>query len=176
MQQDGFDDITQAAGPSDVSQPPSAGNADTPEDITPEPLEVDGEDAVAFIHLPKLRTTQEFIDMLRVASLDDTGMNTEDLYTLRNPEPTLELVDPSPLLHSIRHFINNNKCSRDHFDNLQAIVMLNHPNNDLLSFDQSKWCVRILSGVVSLEHNMCPKSCIAYTGPYKELDKCPKCQ
>ena len=23
---------------------------------------------------------------------------------------------------------------------------------------------------------MCPSSCIAYTGPYSELDKCPQCQ
>ncbi|KAF8272293.1 hypothetical protein EI94DRAFT_1555136, partial [Lactarius quietus] len=33
-----------------------------------------------------------------------------------------------------------------------------------------------LSGVISIEHNMCPESCVAYTGwPYNELEICPHC-
>jgi hypothetical protein len=131
---------------------------------------------VALIHLLKLQMSQEFIDLLHVASLDDVGMAPEDLEALCNPELTMDIVYPSPLLQLIRHFFNNTGCSQDHFDNLQAIVLLNNPNDDLLSFDQSKRRVRLLSGVVSLEHDMCPNSCITYTSPYKALDNCLKCQ
>ena len=32
-----------------------------------------------------------------------------------------------------------------------------------------------ITGVESIEHNMCIKSCLAYTGPFTELDKCLEC-
>ena len=31
-------------------------------------------------------------------------------------------------------------------------------------------------GVESIEHNMCPNTCMAFTGPYLVLDKCPICE
>lgn len=190
VRRDTLGDNSQAAasGTSGGTQLSDAGSrslvpvaSDLTEDFRPDPLEVDGEDeagdaAVALIHLPKLQTTQKFIDSLRVASLDDAGMDPEDLETLRNPGPTPDLVNPSPLLHSLRHFINNAGASRDHYDNLREIELEHNPKDDLLSFDRAKRRIRHLSGVVPLEHDMCPESCIAYTGPYGELDKCPECQ
>ena len=32
-----------------------------------------------------------------------------------------------------------------------------------------------ISGVVPLEHDMCTNSCVAYTGPYSNLENCPCC-
>ena len=88
----------------------------------------------------------------------------------------VDLLDLSPLLCSLRHFINNAGASQDHYDNLQAIELLNDPKSKFLSFDQVKRCICFLSGVIPLEYDMCPSSCIAYTGPYSEIDKCPQCQ
>ncbi|KAH9022586.1 hypothetical protein EDB84DRAFT_1274524 [Lactarius hengduanensis] len=145
------------------------------ENIQPDPLEHRDEDIVTPIHLPDLQTTQQFIDLLCTAVLDESVTDPEDLYNLRNPEPPLEFLDPSPLLRSLRHFINNAGASRDHYDNIRAIELLNNPKDDFLSFDQVKRRIRHLSGVISLEHDMCPDSCIAYTGPYGDLDSCPRC-
>ena len=117
-----------------------------------------------------------FVDLLQTAFLEDMGVDPEDLEALCNPEPTVDLLDPSPLLCSLRHFINNAGASQDHHNNLQAIELLNDPKSKFLSFDQVKRCICFLSGVVPLEYDMCPSSCIAYTGPYSELDKCPQCQ
>ena len=50
-----------------------------------------------------------------------------------------------------------------------------NPRDVILSFDQVKCRVGWLSGVLPVEHDMCPKSCVAYTGPYGELDSCPQC-
>jgi hypothetical protein len=99
MQQAGFGNNTQAAGLLGISQPPNPENTNPSEDITPEPLEVDNKDAVTLIHLSKLKMTQKFIDMLCVASLDNMGMNLEDLDTLCNPDSTLKLIDPSSTLN-----------------------------------------------------------------------------
>jgi hypothetical protein len=127
------------------------------EQIKPEPLEraEDGEDIATTIHLPDLQTTQQFVDLLRIAVLEDSGMSIEDIENLRNPGQEPALVDPSPLLRSIRHFINNTGSSREHYDILREIELLNDPKNDFLSFDKVKRRVRWLSGVVPIENDMC---------------------
>ena len=48
-------------------------------------------------------------------------------------------------------------------------------DNATLSFDQVKRRIRWLSGVVPLEHDMCTNLCVAYTGPYSDLESCPRC-
>jgi hypothetical protein len=88
------------------------------EHIQPDPVERnDDNNETRTIHLPDLQTTQHFIDSLHTAVLDGAGMDPEDLENLCNPGPSLDLLDPSPLLRSIRHFINNANASQDHYDN-----------------------------------------------------------
>jgi Transposase family tnp2 len=145
------------------------------EDIIPDPLRRENEDTDLAINLLDLQTTQKFLDRLRTASLEDTAMDPEDISTLRNPEAGFDLLEPSPLLRSIQHFINNASASRDHYDGIRDIEGRHNPNDPMLSFDQVKRRVRWLSGVVPIEHDMCPNSCVAYTGPYDELDRCPQC-
>ncbi|KAH9002126.1 hypothetical protein EDB86DRAFT_2800981, partial [Lactarius hatsudake] len=160
-----------------ISQAALSAPADTAprERIQPDPLDrsEDGHDAP--IHLPALQTTEQFINMLRVAVLEDSGMCPEDIGSLRNPGKEPELADPSPLLRSIRHFVNNASASRDHYDTTREIELLNNPESEFLSFDQVKRRIRWLSGVVPIEHDMCVRSCVAYTGPYGELESCPRC-
>lgn len=147
------------------------------EPIQPDPLvqEPTDDGPGEVIHLPKLETTQRFLDALRNSSIEDSGMLPDDIESLRNPSPVLDLADPSPLLRSLRHFINNAGSSRAHYDNVREIELLHNPSDAILSFDQVKRRLRHLSGVVPLEHDMCPGSCIAYTGPYNELSVCPRC-
>ncbi|KAH8979255.1 hypothetical protein EDB92DRAFT_1778286, partial [Lactarius akahatsu] len=132
------------------------------------------EDHTNDIHLPDLQTTQRFIQLLGAATLENSAMLPEDIESLRDPGP-VDLEESSPLLRSLRHFINNANSSRAHYDNIREIELLDNPAGVFLSFDQAKRRLRWLSGVVLLEHDMCIKSCIAYTGPYDELDACPRC-
>ena len=32
------------------------------------------------------------------------------------------------------------------------------------------------TGVESIEHDMCPNTCVAFTGPYSALNRCPICE
>jgi hypothetical protein len=88
--------------------------------------------------LPDLRTAQGYIDALRVADLGDSGMEQEDIDNLRRPEPVDNLDDPSPLLRSLRNFVNNDLASRDHYDTTRRIELLNNPDSAFLSYDQVK--------------------------------------
>ena len=133
------------------------------------------DDPGSAIRLPSLQTTQGFINALKVASLETSGLLAEDIESLRDPGPVLDLEDPSPLLRSLRHFINNSGSSRAHYEGIREIELLNNPSDVFLSFDQVKRRLRWLSGVVPIEHDMCPNTCVAYTGPYEDLITCPRC-
>lgn len=166
--------------------PPEAGStARDSEESHPDPLEDEPErhgdvgsdnfgNATGPNLLPDLRTTQGYIDALRVANLGDSGMEQDDIDNLRRPGPIDNLDDPSPLLRSLRHFVNNDLASRDHYDTTRRIELLNNPDSAFLSYDQVKRRLRWLSGVIPIEYDMCPNTCIAYTGPHSSLESCPR--
>ena len=112
--------------------------------IQPEALvqKPDLEDPRRIIPLPKLETTQCFLNALGTVSLESSGMQPEDIDNLQNPGPVFDLVDPSPLLRCLRHFINNNPASRAHYDGIHEIELLHNPLSEFLSFDQVKRCLR----------------------------------
>jgi hypothetical protein len=71
--------------------------------------------------------------------------------------------------------MNNANASWAHYNGIHEIELLNNPSAEFLSFDQVQQCLGWLSGAVPVEHNMCPKSSMAYTGPFNELEICPCC-
>ena len=142
-------------------------NQDTPS----EPLDI-----VATIELPQLQMAQQYIDLLRAADLENSGMQPDEIDDLCNLGQDYTLVDPSPLLHSLRHFINNASASWKHYEQLRAIEHMHRSDDPILSFDQVKRCVCWLSGVVPVEYDMCTNSCLAFTGPQESLDACSRCK
>ena len=65
-------------------------------------------------------------------------MQDDDIVSLREPGPDRKLLNPSPLLRSVRHFVNNDQSSREHYETLQKIELLHNPGDPMLSFDQVK--------------------------------------
>ena len=122
--------------------------------------------------LPDLQMTQAFIDTLRAAVLEGSGMKQEDIDNLRRPEPVESLDDLSPLLWSLRHFVNNDLALWDHYNTTWHIELLNDPNTVFMSWS-GKAATSMLSGVVPIEYDMCPNTCIVYTGPRPPLKLCP---
>ena len=137
------------------------------EPIEPGPLEYSKDGSEVVICPPDLQTTQQFLDLLHVAVFESSGMQDDDIKSLHNPGSEDDLVDPLLVLRSLRHFINEVHSSRDHYKTMHQIELLNNPTDEFLTFNQVKCWVRRLSGVISLEHNMCLNSCVAYTGLYK---------
>ncbi|KII89767.1 hypothetical protein PLICRDRAFT_564772 [Plicaturopsis crispa FD-325 SS-3] len=124
-----------------------------------------------------IRITNQFIDLLKHASLDDgvEGLDPETIELLRHPvEHTLDVDDPDLRL-SIDLFLAATTASQATYIATRAAILRRHPESTVLSFDQVKRRIALLSGVYPLVHDMCPKTCIAYTGPFAELESCPKC-
>jgi hypothetical protein len=120
----------------------------------------------------------EFIKLLRSASLDDTSMkmDEEDLERLRNP-PTYEItLESEPDLRlALDLFLANYTSSVDAYNQNRKAMLRRHPEDEVYTYDQAKRLVRHLSGIVPLAHDMCINTCIAYTGPFSDLEMCPSC-
>ena len=50
-----------------------------------------------------------------------------------------------------------------------------NPAEPLLSYDIVKWHITEISGMTAIQEEMCVNTCIAFTGPFSELDICPEC-
>jgi hypothetical protein len=126
--------------PTPEANPPNSGAASL-DPLTYQPNELTGLDSdgnPASIELPKLQMTQSFIDFLWVAILEGSRMDKDEIRGLHEPRQGHKLLDPSQLVCSIQHFLNNTQSSHKHYETLQRIKLMHNPDNVILSFNQVK--------------------------------------
>ena len=128
------------------------------------------------IHLVNLRTSADFIHALRHTTLDDPrlGMSAEAVERLWNPlrdDPSLSIDADTKL--AIRLFRNNPSAKT--YEANRGDILLRHPDDALPSYYKIKRLVADMTGIESVVHDMCINSCMAYTGPFSELETCPIC-
>ena len=127
-------------------------------------------------HLEDLKQTLAAIQEIKNASLD-AQFEEEDLSYLRNPtEEELNINDQYFRL-SLDMYIILTNASQETYRELVAAFLRCHPEakGKLLSYDQIRRRVKNLTGIILIRDDMCINSCMAFTGPYKDLDTCLKC-
>ncbi len=127
-------------------------------------------------NLEHLQLALMFIKDLQNANLDNGKLDPETLHRLRNPTQQPLAIDDEDLLLAIRLFFATSNASQEVYNSSRIAILLRHPDDPILTYYQIKKKVQELSGVIIMEDDMCPKSCIAYTGTaYGSLEACPKC-
>ncbi|KAG1838385.1 hypothetical protein DFJ58DRAFT_718750 [Suillus subalutaceus] len=69
-------------------------------------------------------------------------------------------------------------ASQEAYNHIRRATIRNYAHDDedsILSFYNVEKLVAQYTGVESIEHDMCPDSCLAFTGPYAALEICPLC-
>lgn len=113
---------------------------------------------------------------LQRATLDspDLGLSGEALDRLRRPlhgQPCDAVDDDART--TIELYLGN--PSEATYETNRAIILRRFPDTNLPSYYMAKRLVFDLTGIESVVHHMCINSCIAYTGPFLDLDACPIC-
>jgi hypothetical protein len=129
------------------------------------------------VHLSDLKDTIAALREIRNASVD-TQFEKEDLDRLKHPtEEELDINDRYLRLSLDMYLILNN-TSQDIYRELVAAFLRCNPEakGKLLSYDQIKHRVKNLTGIIPIYDDMCINSCMAFTGPHKDLDTCLKCK
>ena len=131
-------------------------------------------------------------DPLPQATLATLALSQQLIASIKNAELEDDIQDPR-LLHSIRHPSTENEpldvitsLSIEIFDALvggsekmynDVRMALGRHNCGLIhSYDVIKKKIEKITGITQIQTDMCPNSCIAYTGPFKALETCPKCE
>jgi len=113
---------------------------------------------------------------LQGATLDDPslGISDEALHHLRNPPHDQSPVVIDKVTRLAIDLYLGNPSEATYKTNHRAIL---HFLLDLVlpSYYRIMHIVADLTGVESVMHHMCVNSCIAYTGPFLDLDACPLC-
>ena len=123
----------------------------------------------------ELKVALDFIQATEAADLENGDLDPASLAQLRNPpQETLIIEDENELL-SLKYFLATIDASQHTYINLRNVHNERYPADSLLSYDQIKKRAEQWSGIQPMIHHMCPNSCVAYTGPYASLDKCPEC-
>ena len=128
------------------------------------------------IRLDDIRLAAEFVRMLQDTSLDDPslGMSCEALERLRNPpreQPSHSINKDTRL--AIDMYLGN--PSEATYEVNRKAFLRRLPEADIPSYYKTRRLVADLTGVESVMHHMCINSCIAYTGPFFDLESCPIC-
>ena len=135
------------------------------------------EELAEVVCLGDIKLVMDFIQALRVASLDDehNRLSKDAVECLQDP-PTAP-VDPSDrdFRLGLDLFLTHLKSSQETYTLTREAILRRHPDDNIPSYDQMKRRISEITGVVPIVHHMCPNSCLAFTGPLAKDEACRKC-
>ncbi|EIN04486.1 hypothetical protein PUNSTDRAFT_76415, partial [Punctularia strigosozonata HHB-11173 SS5] len=126
--------------------------------------------------LPDLQLAEKFVASVQCASLDAGHLSPKVLTQLRNPP-----CEPVDIDDNLRFFLDIyfalDNASRAAYESVCAAVKrrFNMDEKDVYSYDRIRRRVADITGVVAVMHDMCVKSCAAFTGPFADMEECPYC-
>ncbi|KAG1884255.1 hypothetical protein F4604DRAFT_1574738 [Suillus subluteus] len=145
----------------------------------PESVDADKDilnDLYSNVKLNDLRHSLAFIAGLQAALLDDpaSGLDSETIGHLRNPPQYPATIDDPHVRAALENYMHLKHLDSD-FDHtwLSYIKGNNLDPAEFLTLCQTKKIAEDITGVYSVMHDMCPNSCIGYTGPFSHLEHCP---
>ncbi len=102
-------------------------------------------------------------------------MSSAAIARMRNP-PAHPLLPLSPLeLMGLEMFLARGAASEENYSDNRRAFMRVHPEDDVPSYDRTKRLMARATGIEAIKHDMCYNTCIAYTGPFDQLTRCPIC-
>ena len=113
--------------------------------------------------------------MVKAATLA-SQFGPDELEDLLNPvEHEYTPPNNANIVLSLSNFISLLGHSQSAYDDVRKNIQRCLPDTELLTYYLVQQEARKLSGIVTWEHHMCIKSCVGFTGPYANLENCPKC-
>ena len=126
---------------------------------------------------PMQETIQFICGLCKASTINpDARFSSKALECLLNP-PVLPLKINDPTIwHSISTYLALENASQAAYELVARSLELNFPHiDDMLSYHQVESLISTYTGIEPVLNDMCPNTCLAFTGPYSKLDECPLC-
>ncbi|KAF6758562.1 hypothetical protein DFP72DRAFT_807707, partial [Ephemerocybe angulata] len=138
----------------------------------------DPDDPTPITNLTELQHALDFINALKAASLDKSGLDPSVIEQLRQPiESILDIDNPDDpdLRISLEVYLATGNASEATYNKIKASIEKRTPEVQLYTLDRLKRKIGKLTGLIPLVNDMCVNSCMAYTEPFAKKDKCQYC-
>ena len=146
-------------------------NADT---IDNPQLNLNIDDLVESATLESIKISLDFIQVLKTASLDEGHLTSEVLSRIKNPPlDTIDLTADEQF--TLELFFMTHNFPQHVYTSVKKIIERRYPQSELLLFEMVKQLMVEITSVSPITDDMCIRSCIAYTSPYKAQMECPAC-
>jgi hypothetical protein len=128
--------------------------------------------------IDELKKTACFIDTLRGATLEQSNMQQVDIDHLRaaEPDPCLDVTTDKHFVKALRTFLSTTNALQVIYNAIWSNMIECYPDDPFLSFWQMKQRIKQLSSVVPIFNDMCPNTCVEFTGPLADCNHCPMCE
>lgn len=131
-------------------------------------------------NLDHLIQCQDYIKMISEASLDNDLLPEWVLSRLRDPRTPEEDGGhfTANELHTLKLYLANFPYPEEAYKRNATVFNASHPGPDdvkVYSLQQARRLVEDVTGVIGVFDDMCINSCMAFTGPLQDLDKCNVC-
>ncbi|GJE92947.1 hypothetical protein PsYK624_091060 [Phanerochaete sordida] len=158
----------------DAADEPGLRSIDLDADAEGDLLQSEDPGAPVTIRMEDLRIASAFVDYINNATLDEENLPEGLLERLRDPPSSpLDIQADEDFLFSLRTWILTT-APDEHYKKIRRNVQGHSTSGiEMPSLHNLKKRVREVTGVVPWYHDMCVNSCIAYTGPFSTLERCP---
>jgi len=117
---------------------------------------------------PKHMDALAFVDLLHTASLDDpiAKLNDTALYRLWHPPHTQLTIDDEAVRFGIKTYFSLEHSANSSYESIRQLAGRCFKGSalDVPSHYSIEKMISEYMGVESIEHNMCPNTCMAFTG------------
>ncbi|KIN93015.1 hypothetical protein M404DRAFT_171980, partial [Pisolithus tinctorius Marx 270] len=131
---------------------------------------------------PSMQETMNFVAKLKNMSLNDSvsKLDEDALEWLHNlPSQPISIENPG-MCFSISTYLALESTSQNVYNHVCQAACSSFAGSlgadDILSFYNVKKLITSYMGVISIEHDMCCNTCIAYTGLFSQLKVFPTCE
>ena len=125
-------------------------------------------------HINSVSLTQQFIQQISTANLDNGKLDDSVISRLRKPETGPIVIDADQRL-SLDIFLGCINASQATYNAVRVAILRRFPGTNVLSYHLVKNLTAKATGVVSVLDDMCINSCQAFTGPLAHLTTCSVC-
>ena len=170
------DDFENDSLPSDSDSDEDPPPPDPGSDEEDPPPDSDSDEDDPEITLENMKLDLQFIRMVEDATLE-SQFSAAELREFRNPQANQASPSDDPdLLLSIKFYISSQKraSSQEAYSDSRESIQECFPESKMLSYSQVKRQASDLSGLVTWKHHMCVNSCVGFTGPFADLEECPR--
>ncbi|KIK13056.1 hypothetical protein PISMIDRAFT_119622 [Pisolithus microcarpus 441] len=128
--------------------------------------------------LPLMQHNMQFILALKNMSLKDPAskLTSKAIEKIQNPPSHADPINDPGTHFSTSTYLALENASQLAYNRVCQAAQCHTPKFDcILTFHNIEKSIPSYTRVISIEHDMCHNTCMAFTGPFSQLEACPTC-